>query len=381
MMQFPSKHTAGDINIFSKMSGLAMAHNAINLSQGFPDFPLDEVLAQYLHEGAQNGYNQYAPMTGLPMLRQAISKDFHARYGLNLDADAEITVTPGATYGIYAAFSAILAPLDEVILFEPAYDSYLPNIEMNGAVPVPIPLNTTDFSIDWDRVAQCITPKTRAIIINTPNNPTGATLQPQDWEALASLVANTNIIIISDEVYEQLVFDGQKHHSILQHEALRARSFVVYSFGKVFNNTGWKMGYVVAPPAYTNAFRKVHQFMAFTTNSVCQYALAQYISNVPFGAVTTLMEQKRNLFYKLMQDTPFTLHKPTPGSYFQLASYERISKLPDTEFTEWLTKEKGVATIPISAFYKDRTDNGIIRFCFAKKEDTLMAAASLLRKL
>ncbi len=379
-MQFPQKHTAAGTTIFTVMSALAQQHNAINLSQGFPDFAIDERLAHALGAAANEGYNQYAPMAGLPALRQAIAANFAHRYGLAIDPDTEITITPGATYGIYTAFTAILQPGDEVIVLEPAYDSYLPNIEMNGAIPVPVALSAPSFAVDWQRVADAITPKTKAIIVNTPHNPTGAIWSREDWDQLAALVRNTDIFILSDEVYEQLVFDGQQHYSVLKHPELRQRSFALYSFGKVYNNTGWKMGYCIAPPALTTAFRRIHQFLCFTVNTPAQYALAAHLAHHT-EPIHQLMEHKRNHFLALMAYTPFTIHAPTQGSYFQVASYERISSLPDHQFAEWLTREHGVATIPVSAFYKNGKDDKLIRFCFAKKETTLEAAVERLSRL
>jgi methionine aminotransferase len=363
------------------MSALAQEHNAINLSQGFPDFHIDEHLSQSLGDAARNGFNQYAPMTGLPALRQAISANFKKRYNLDIDADNEITVTPGATYAIYTAFTAILSPGDEVIVLEPAYDSYIPNIEMNGAKVVPVSLSAPDFQVDWNKVKDAITPKTKAIIVNTPHNPTGATWTKEDWDQLAGLVRNTDIFILSDEVYEQLIFDGQKHYSVLEHPELRQRSFALYSFGKVYNNTGWKIGYCIAPPSLTLAFRRIHQFVAFTVNTPAQYALAHQLNNVDNSAIGSIMQQKRDYFLSLLKETPFTIARPAGGSYFQVASYERISDMPDMEFARWLTKEYGVATIPVSAFYSNKKDDRLIRFCFAKKEDTLKEAVERLKKV
>ncbi len=381
MIQLPAKHSATGNTIFSVMSALAQQHNAINLSQGFPDFQIDEQLSRFLAQATNDGFNQYAPMPGLPLLRQAIAADLLKRYSISVDADTEVTITPGATYGIYTALSAVLQPGDEVIIFEPAYDSYIPNIEMNGAKAIPIALTIPDYGVDWNKVKDAINPATKAIVINTPNNPTGAIWSRQDWDTLAALVRDTNIVIISDEVYEQLVFDGQKHHSVLEHEELRARSFALYSFGKSYNNTGWKMGYCVAPPDFTVAFRRLHQFLVFTVNTPAQYALAWHISSGTAMQVRPLMEQKRNYFLELIKQTPFTIYQPTKGSYFQLASYEKISDLPDMEFAQWLTKEHGVATIPVSAFYHNKKDDKIVRFCFAKKEETLQLAVERLIKL
>lgn len=378
-MQFPQKHTAAGTTIFTVMSALAQQYNAINLSQGFPDFAIDERLATLLGEAARTGFNQYAPMAGLPALRQAIAANFAQRYGLTVDADNEITVTPGATYAIYAAFTAVLQPGDEVIVPEPAYDSYIPNIEMNGARVVPVALEAPTFAIDWNKMRDAITPRTRAIIINTPHNPTGAIWAKSDWDELANLVRDTNIVVLSDEVYEQLVFDGERHYSVLEHAELRERSFALYSFGKVFNNTGWKIGYCIAPPAYTQAFRRIHQFLSFTVNTPGQYALAHHLANETSPTVGALMQQKRDYFLNLLRDTPFTIHQPARGSYFQIASYERISNLPDMEFAHWLTERHGVATIPVSAFYSNKKDDKLIRFCFAKKEETLADAVNRLR--
>jgi methionine aminotransferase len=381
MIQLPAKHSATGNTIFSVMSALAQQHNAINLSQGFPDFNIDEQLSRFLAQATMDGFNQYAPMPGLPLLRQAIATDLQKRYSINVDADTEVTITPGATYGIYTALSAVLQPGDEVIIFEPAYDSYIPNIEMNGAKAVPIALTVPGYGVDWNKVKEAITPATKAMVINTPNNPTGAIWSREDWNTLAGLVRDTDIVIVSDEVYEQLIFDGQKHYSVLEHEELRARSFALYSFGKSYNNTGWKMGYCIAPAGFTVAFRRLHQFLVFTVNTPAQYALAWHVSSGTAMQVRPLMEQKRNYFLELMKQTPFTIHQPAKGSYFQLASYERLSDLPDMEFAQWLTKEHGVATIPVSAFYHNKKDDKIVRFCFAKKEETLQQAVERLSKL
>lgn len=381
MMHLPQKHSATGTTIFTVMTALAQQCGAINLSQGFPDFAADERLGVLLAEAVGNGYNQYAPMAGLPLLRNAIAANVQERYGVTVDADTEITVTPGATYGIYAAFTAILQPGDEVIVLEPAYDSYIPNIEMNGAVAVPVALSAPGFSVDWSKVQDAITLKTRAIIINTPHNPTGAIWSQADWNQLAAITRNTNIVIIADEVYEQLVFDGRLHYSVLQHPELRQRSFAIYSFGKVYHVTGWKTGYCIAPPAFTTAFRRVHQFLAFSVNTPAQYALAKLMEAGTEIPVHIMMQQKRDYFLSLMQHTPFAIAAPAAGSYFQLASYAHLSDMPDTEFAEWLTREHGVATIPLSPFYSSREDHKLIRFCFAKKEETLKNAVERLGTL
>jgi len=378
---FPQKHSATGTTIFTVMSALATQHNAINLSQGFPDFHIDEQLSRLLGEAARDGHNQYAPMAGLPLLRHGIANSFKTRYHVDIDPDSEITITPGATYAIYTAFTSILVPGDEVIVLEPAYDSYIPNIEMNGAKAVPVSLEAPDFHVDWNKVKDAITSRTKAIIVNTPHNPTGAIWNKNDWDLLADLVRDTDVIILSDEVYEQLVFDGEKHYSVLEHPELRQRSFALYSFGKVYNNTGWKIGYCIAPPAFTQAFRRIHQFLSFTVNTPAQYALAHHLANDNSVPVVTIMQQKRDYFLSLISQTPFTIFKPAKGSYFQIAGYERISDMPDMEFAQWLTKEHGVATIPVSAFYSNKKDDKLIRFCFAKKEETLDEAVERLKKL
>lgn len=380
-ISFPARHSASGTTIFTVMSQLAQQHNAINLSQGFPDFPINDDLSQALAYAATNGYNQYAPMPGLPALRQAIATDFQHRYQVAVNPDSEITITPGATYAIYTAFTALLQPGDEAIVLEPAYDSYIPNIEMNGARAVTVPLSSPSFTVNWQLVKDAISPKTKAIIINTPHNPSGAIWTQQDWDTLADLVRDTNIAILSDEVYEQLIFDGHKHISVLQHPELRQRSFALFSFGKVYNNTGWKIGYCIAPPHFTTAFRRIHQYLCFTVNTPAQYAIAQAISQPSGTPVGVAMQAKRDYFLTLLATTPFHIINPAGGSYFQLASYSAISSLPDKEFAEWLTRHHGVATIPVSAFYSNGKDDKLIRFCFAKKEETLLAAIERLQKL
>jgi len=378
-MTLPEKHSFTGTTIFSIMSALAQEHNAINLSQGFPDFAIDEQLAALVGQAAATGYNQYAPMTGLPMLREAIAADFKKRYNVDVDKDTEITITPGATYAIYTAFTAILQKGDEVIVLEPAYDSYIPNIETNGAIAVPVALSAPDFTVDWDKVKAAITPRTKAIILNTPHNPTGAVWQKSDWDRLADIVRHTGIVILSDEVYEQLIYDGQQHYTVMQHPELRQRSFALYSFGKVFHNTGWKIGYCIAPPQFTTAFRRLHQYLCFSVNTPAQYALAHHLTDPPALPVHTMMQQKRDLFLSLLSKTKFKIHKPAAGSYFQVADYSNISDLGDVDFARWLTKEHGVATIPVSPFYSTKKDDKLVRFCFAKKEETLRAAVERLQ--
>ncbi len=380
-MHIPYKHGTTGTTIFSIMSALAAEHQAVNLSQGFPDFPIDPLLADLLSEAAQSSYNQYAPMPGLPLLREAIAQDFRKRYGLELHPDSEITITPGATYGIYTAFTSFLQKGDEVIVIEPAYDSYIPNIEMNGAKAVPVVLSYPDFRMDWEQMRQAISPKTKAIILNTPHNPTGAIWSPQDWQELADVVRGTDILLISDEVYEQLIFDGCTHLSVWHHEELRQRSFAVFSFGKVCNNTGWKIGYVIAPTQLTNAFRHIHQYLCFSVNTPAQYALARYLQSDNLPDIGKMMQEKRDYFLELMKGLPFSIRQPASGSYFQLAGYEQISDKNDVAFAQWLTKEYGVATIPLSPFYRNRKDDKLVRFCFAKQEATLKAAIANLSGL
>jgi methionine aminotransferase len=329
----------------------------------------------------QEGYNQYAPMAGLPLLRNAITADFAERYDLEIDADSEVTITPGATYAIYTAFASILKPGDEVIVLEPAYDSYIPNILQCGAVPVPVALIAPDFTPDWDEIKGAITAKTKAIIVNTPHNPTGTVWSKEDWSALAEIVERAGIYVISDEVYEQLTYDHVRHFSVLQHPALRARAFAIFSFGKVFHNTGWKVGYSIAPADLTGIFRRIHQYLAFSVNTPMQKGIADYLALPDREPIARMLQAKRDYFLELMRNTPFTAHTPAGGSYFQTFSYRGISNMGDRDFAAWLTKAYGVAAIPMSAFYSDGQDNGLLRFCFAKKEETLEAAAARLAAL
>lgn len=372
--------TTSETTIFTVMSALAQQYNAINLAQGFPDFETDPQLAQLLFEGSSQGWNQYAPMAGLALLRENISAYLQHRFHIPADALSEITVTPGATYGIYTALAACVQPGDEVVVLEPAYDSYVPNIRMLGAVPVTVPLMPGSFAPDFERIKSAITPKTKAIIINSPHNPTGAVWPQADYDVLAGIMRDTDIRIISDEVYEQLVFDGKTHFSVLQHPELRARSFAVFSFGKVFMNTGWKVGYVVAPEQETRAFRRWHQYLSFSVNTPAQYALAHYLPLFDGAALCQKMQQLRDLFYELMQQTAFRMLPPAAGSFFQLASYEGLSEAGDFSFAEKLTQEKGVAAIPVNAFYQQPTGQKLLRFCFAKKEATLREAALKMSK-
>ena len=365
-------------SIFTEMSVLAQHHQAINLGQGFPDFEMDPSLTALVNEAMQEGHNQYVHTNGLPALRQGIAEKIKNIYGTTIEATEEITITPGGTYAIYTALTTILQKGDEVILFEPAYDSYAPNIEMNGGVVVPVALCFPGYSIDWELVKTKINPKTKAIIINSPHNPTGALLQEDDIQALTKLVAGTGIFIISDEVYEHLVFDDKKHLSILKYPELYKRSFVCFSFGKTYHCTGWKLGYCIAPSAWMQEFRKVHQFNCFSCNSPVQFALAAFLKNeTAFTQLGKFMQSKRDFFMEAMKATKF---KPLPsyGSYFQLYSYAGLSNETEKVLAIRLIKEYGVATIPVASFYKTAVENKVLRFCFAKKEETLQEAAHRL---
>jgi methionine transaminase len=367
--------------IFTQMSVLALKHNAINLGQGFPDFHMSEELVERVNHYMKTGHNQYVHMNGLPLLRQVIADKVFSLYNNHIDADKEITVTPGATYAIYTALTTVLQPGDEVIVFEPAYDSYIPNIEINGAIPVLIELKYPDYKIDWNEVKSKITPKTRMIMINTPHNPSGSVLSSEDISQLQTLVKGTDIFILSDEVYEHLIYNNKPHESVLKYPDLLKRSFVTFSFGKTFHCTGWKLGYCIAPAALMSEFRKVHQFNCFTCNTPLQFALADVLKNKEsYLSLPSFMQAKRNYFQNLMRQTKFT-PLPSYGSYFQLYSYSNISNESEKEFAIRLTSDYGVATIPTSAFYKSGTDNKVLRFCFSKKEETLHEAVERLKKI
>jgi methionine aminotransferase len=367
--------------IFTVMSVLANEHKAINLGQGFPDYAMSEELIALVNQAMKNGHNQYVHMNGLPALREVLAEKISELYSNNINPETEITITPGGTYAIYTALTTILQPGDEVIVFEPAYDSYIPNIEINGAVPILIPLVYPDYKIDWELVKQKITHKTKLIMLNTPHNPTGAVLSADDIAQLQNIVKGTGIFILSDEVYEHLIFDGKKHESMLRYPDLYERSFVCFSFGKVYHCTGWKMGYCVAPPSLMKEFRKVHQFNCFTCNSSVQVALAEFLKQKEnYLQLGAFLQQKRDHLKNLMQQTKFKA-LPSYGSYFQLYSYSDITDESEKDFAIRLTKEYGVATIPTSAFYKNGEDNKVLRFCFSKKENTLEEAANRLMKL
>jgi methionine aminotransferase len=367
--------------IFTVMSALAVEHNAINLGQGFPDYPMSDELIALVNGAMKKGFNQYVPMQGYLPLREAIADKIAALYSNLVDGETEVTITPGGTYAIYTALTTVLQPGDEVIVFEPAYDSYIPNIEINGAIPILVSLEAPDYAIDWDLVRKKITPRTKMIMLNSPNNPTGAVLREHDIIQLRQTVNQTNIFILSDEVYEHLIFDNIPHQSILRYPDLLQRSFVCFSFGKVYHCTGWKLGYCVSSAGLMKEFRKVHQFNCFSCNSPAQVALAEFIVHKEsYLGLASFMQNKRDHFQQLMRQTKFS-PLPSYGSYFQLYQYHEFSNENDKELAIRITKEFGVATIPVSAFYKSGADTKTVRFCFAKKNETLEIAVERLMKI
>ncbi|TAH07669.1 MAG: aminotransferase class I/II-fold pyridoxal phosphate-dependent enzyme [Sphingobacteriia bacterium] len=380
-LSLDSKLPSVGTTIFTVMSQLAAEYGAVNLGQGFPDFSMSNDLIMLVNKAMQDGNNQYAHMHGLSALRVAIAQKSIALYGSEISPENEITVTPGGTYAIFTALTTVLKKGDEVIVFEPAYDCYIPTIELNGAVPVLISLKYPDYSIPWDEVKAKINSRTRMIMINSPHNPTGSILGKADMQQLSVLVANTNIIILSDEVYEHLIFDGHQHQSILRYPELFSRSFVCFSFGKTYHCTGWKLGYCIAPDYLMKEFRKIHQYNCFSCDTPKQVALAAYLQNKEvYLSLGSFLQSKRDFFRQLMNDTPFKCI-PSHGSYFECYSYEGFSKEGDKELAIKLTKEYGIASIPISVFYKNGEDNKVLRFCFAKKEETLEKAVKKLRFL
>jgi len=365
--------------IFTVMSQLATAHGAVNLGQGFPDFPMSGELVSLVADAMRHGYNQYAHMNGWPLLREKLAEKAKNLYGASVDPETQITITPGGTYAIYTSLTTVLKPGDEVIVFEPAYDSYIPNIEVNGAKAVRISLQFPSYSVPWDEVRARINSRTRMIMINTPHNPTGSVLSASDIEELRNTVKDTSILILSDEVYEHLIYDDISHQSILRFPDLLERSFVCFSFGKTYHCTGWKLGYCIASPAWMKEFRKVHQFNCFSCDTPKQVGIAEYMHNSEaYLSLSAFMQAKRDFFRDLMKDTPFECI-PSHGSYFECYSYGHFSQEPDRDLAIRLTKEYGIATIPVSAFYKDAEDNKVLRFCFAKKEATLADAANRLK--
>ncbi len=369
--------------IFTVMSALATEKGAVNLGQGFPDFDCDATLINEVAAAMKSGFNQYPPMAGIPSLRDAIAQKIRKIYDRSYEPATEITVTAGATQAILTVILCAVHPGDEVIVIEPAYDSYVPAIELAGGVPVfvQMEIGQSGYSVPWDRVATVVTEKTRMILINSPHNPTGTILREADIDALNDIVKGTGILILSDEVYEHMVFDGARHESVCRHPDLAARSFIVSSFGKTYHVTGWKVGYVAAPAALTAEFRKVHQFNVFTVNTPMQHGLAAYMANpAPYLDLAAFYQRKRDLFRNRLTHTRFRL-LPSDGTYFQCVDYSAISDLPEADFAKWLTSEIGVAAIPVSAFYHQPKESGIIRFCFAKKDETLQLALDRLASL
>lgn len=380
-MPISSKLPKVGTTIFTVMSKLASDCGAINLSQGFPGFNCDPILLDLVTQYMNAGFNQYAPMSGVPVLRQRIAEKTKLVHGIDLDSETEVTVVSGATEAIYAAVTTVVKSGDEVILFDPAYDSYAPAVELNGGVPVYVPLEMPDFSVNWERVKSAITDKTRLIMVNTPHNPSGYVWTQSDLDTLADLIQEKDILIVSDEVYEHITFDGRKHLSLLKHPVLRERTFVCCSFGKTFHITGWKIGYCLAPSQLTAEFRKIHQFVTFSTSPSLQYALADYMTESSrYLGLPDFYEKKRDLFCEGLKETPFEF-TPAQGSFFQMVSYGHLTQESDYELAVRLTKEIGVASIPISVFFSDKKDHKILRFCFAKEDYDLNTALNKLKGL
>jgi methionine aminotransferase len=377
----PSRLPKVGTTIFTVMSALAAERGAVNLGQGFPDFEGDPALLDAVAQAMRDGLNQYPPMAGVPVLREAVSRKIEALYGRHYDANTEITITAGATQAIITAILAVVGPGDEVIVLEPNYDSYVPNIELAGGTVVRVALQAGTFRPDFDAIAAAITPRTRAILVNSPHNPSATIWRRADFDRLAEILRPTDALLISDEVYEHMVYDGEPHASASGHPELAARAFVVSSFGKTFHVTGWKIGTVAAPAPLTAEFRKVHQFNVFTVNTPMQHGLARYLANpAPYLELPAFYQRKRDLFRAGLAGTRFQL-LPSEGSYFQVVDYSAISSLPEGEFCQWLTTEIGVAAIPLSAFYDDGRNQGLARFCYAKKDETLQAALARLARL
>ena len=378
---FPSRLPHVGTTIFTTMSALAAEHQAVNLGQGFPDFGCDPRLVDAVTAAMQAGHNQYPPMPGLPQLRQAMADKMQALYGRRYDAGTEITVTAGATQAILTAILATVHAGDEVIVLDPCYDSYVPNIELAGGVPVRVPLTPGSFKPDFAKIAAAITPRTRLLIINSPHNPSATIWSDAEMLQLQELLAPTDVLLISDEVYEHMVYDGRQHQSAARFAGLAARAFIVSSFGKTYHVTGWKVGTVAAPAALTAEFRKVHQFNVFTVNTPMQAGLASYMADpAPYLQLPAFYQAKRDLFREGLAGSRLKL-LPSTGSYFQCVDISAVSDQSESDFCQWLTREIGVAAIPLSAFYGDGFDQRVVRFCFAKKDDTLRAALERLRKL
>jgi methionine transaminase len=368
-------------SVFTVMSKMALEHEAINLSQGFPDFPVSEKLIDLIHKNMKADNNQYAPMPGVLALRKVIAEVIAKTYSRPTDFETEVTITAGGTEAIFSTIAALVNQGDEVIVFDPAYDSYDPAIRLNGGIPIHINLKPAHFGIDWQEVKSKITSHTRMIMVNTPHNPTGAILSESDLLILQEIALANDLIVLSDEVYERIIFDGLVHQSILKFPKLRERSVAVFSFGKTFHATGWKVGYAVAPENITREIRKAHQFVTFSVNTPTQFALAEYMGDPEnYLHLGKFYQQKRDFFLDQIKGSSF---KPLPcyGSYFQLLSYDGVSNLPEAEMATWMTKEKKLAPIPVSAFYKDGSNQKLLRFCFAKGEQTLERAAEILRRI
>ena len=368
--------------IFTVMTKMAQEVDAINLAQGFPDYDGPQALRERVCYHMDHGRNQYAPLTGVPELREQIAGKVLDLYGHETNPDTGICVTPGATEAIYCAITAVIQPGDEAIVFDPAYDSYEPGIRLNGGVTRHIALKYPDFTIDWQQVRDAITARTRLIIINTPHNPTGTVWSQQDIQQLREVISGRNIHLISDEVYEHITYDGQQHLSLLRYPDLAAKTFAISSFGKTYHVTGWRLGYCIAPRVMMDEFLRIHQFINFSTNAPMQYAIADFLRDCPqhHHELGGFYQEKRDLFYELMAPSRFKLMRST-GTYFQLADYSAISDKPDTEFAAWLTREQRVAAIPVSVFYKQAPEQRVVRFCFAKHDDTLREGAECLKKL
>ena len=378
---FPSRLPQVGTTIFSTMSALAAEHGAVNLGQGFPDFDCDPALVDAVTRAMQSGHNQYPPMPGVPALRQAVAAKIEALHARQYCANSEITITAGATQAILTAILACVQPGDEVIVLEPCYDSYVPNIELAGGVVVRVPLTPGSFRPDFGKIAAALTPRTRLIIVNTPHNPSATVWTEADMRTLEELLAPTNVLLISDEVYEHMVFDGAMHQSAARFPGLAERAFIVSSFGKTFHVTGWKVGTVAAPAPLTAEFRKVHQFNVFTVNTPVQHGLAEYLRDpAPFLQLPAFYQAKRDLFRQGLEGSRLRL-LPSTGSYFQCVDISAVSTLSESDFCQWLTREIGVAAIPLSAFYGDSFDQRVVRFCFAKKDETLRTALQRLRRL
>jgi len=381
VMKIKSKLPDIGTTIFTVMTNLALEFNAINLSQGFPDFETDPGLIRLVEKYMKEGYNQYAPMQGVPILRERIAEKVLELYNTDADPDTEITVTSGATEALYCAISAVVSPGDEVILFEPAFDSYEPAIRLNGGIPIFLKLSFPEYKIDWGRVKDTITSKTKLIILNSPHNPTGTVLSREDIHQLEEIAREADFFVISDEVYEHIIFDGCSHESLLRYHELAQKSFVISSFGKTYHTTGWKIGYCVAPEPLSTEFRKIHQYLTFASNTPIQYAYAKIMEDKSHClSLSSFYQKKRDLFLSLTANSGFKA-LPCRGTYFQMMDYSSISMEPDIDFAKRLTREHGIAAIPPSVFYHNNDDNRVLRFCFAKKNDTLKKAAEILCRI